>query len=204
MSLATPPPNPVRRVEAAEFARLNLRAHSFLYDVPLHDVWAVDLPGGGGDRTIDDVRTFFSPERIVSINPVVRALFELRGWLGRTFGWDDGDPEDWTESFSARLTKADRDASRVEPGTPEGPFRSLYVFDDEAASEVVNATVHAFTVLAMAPRADGYLLYWAIYVRPTGRYTGLYMAVIDPFRRYLIYPTILRHIHNTWERRFNG
>jgi len=32
------------RISPTEFYALPLRVHSFLADVPLHDVWAVDLP----------------------------------------------------------------------------------------------------------------------------------------------------------------
>src|SRR5215469_6392504 len=32
------------RISALEFERLPLRVHAFLAGVPLHDVWAVDLP----------------------------------------------------------------------------------------------------------------------------------------------------------------
>jgi hypothetical protein len=32
------------QISESEFVRLPLRAHQFLAGVPLHDVWAVDLP----------------------------------------------------------------------------------------------------------------------------------------------------------------
>jgi len=88
--------------------------------------------------------------------------------------------------------------SLVEPGTADGPFTVLYVHSYEAVSEIRNATVHAFSVFALEPRLSGYRLFWAIYVAPVGRLTAFYMAVIDPFRRLLIYPAILRHLHRTW------
>jgi len=34
------------QVLTEEFKRLSLRVHTFLADVPLHDVWAVELPVG--------------------------------------------------------------------------------------------------------------------------------------------------------------
>ncbi len=54
--------------------------------------------------------------------------------------------------------------------------------------------------MALADTDDGYMLYWAIYVRPIGRVTGWYMALIDPFRRFIIYPAILRHVQAAWQR----
>jgi hypothetical protein len=35
------------RVPREQFRRLSLEVHGILSDVPLHDVTAVDLPGGG-------------------------------------------------------------------------------------------------------------------------------------------------------------
>jgi hypothetical protein len=70
----------------------------------------------------------------------------------------------------------------------------------EAISEIRNATVHAFLVYALLERASGYRLYWGIHVRPVGRITAWYMALIDPFRRLVIYPALLRRIREAWAR----
>ena len=70
----------------------------------------------------------------------------------------------------------------------------------ESISEVQNSTVHAFSVFALVEQPLGYRLYWAIYVRPTGRITAWYMRLIDPFRRFVIYPAVLRTIRNAWTR----
>ena len=76
----------------------------------------------------------------------------------------------------------------------------LYVSPHESISEVQNATVHAFSVFALRNTATGYRFYWGIYVRPVGRITGLYMRLIDPFRRFIIYPAILRRVRAAWSR----
>ena len=70
----------------------------------------------------------------------------------------------------------------------------------EAISEIQNATVHAFSVLALVERSD-YRLYWGIYVLPVGRITAWYMRLIDPFRRVFIYPALLRYLRVAWSRR---
>jgi hypothetical protein len=76
----------------------------------------------------------------------------------------------------------------------------LYVFDQEALSELRNATVHAFLALALAPNPEGYMLHMAIYMKPVSRLTPLYMALIDPFRRLLVYPAIINHAQQRWSR----
>lgn len=175
------------RADPAEFQKLDLRCHAFLRDVPLHDVWAVPLDDGGPARTINDVRAI---------------LFALRWTRGRALGWDDERHDPPGASYVLRLAEADRSRSQVPPGARDGPFRVLYVFGDEALSELRNATVHAFLALALRRRPEGYVLYLAVYVKPVTRLTPLYMALIDPFRRFIVYPAIGRRIQDAWSRAY--
>ena len=188
------------RVKPADFQRLNLRCHALLNDVPLHDVWAIPLNGGGPGRSIQDARAAMFGNR--SPNFAVRGLFALRFALGRAFGWDDERHRPLSQSYVNRLAEADRSQSQVAPGTREGPFRVLYVLDEEALSELRNATVHAFLALALTPSPGGYTLYLAIYVKPVSRFTTLYMALIDPFRRLVVYPALGRHARQRWSRTY--
>ena len=71
-------------------------------------------------------------------------------------------------------------------------------------SERRNATVHAFSSLSIWPTTDGYVAYWAIYVRPVHRVTGLYMRVIAPFRRLVVYPAIIRKVERAWTERYGA
>jgi hypothetical protein len=185
------------KIERVEYAELPLRAHELLEGAPLHDVWAVDLPGGGPGRTVLDLQTVAPMERLARGSRAVRFLFDLRGWLGRIFGWDR-DAGSAAQSFVTRLTEADRRASLVPPGTMQGIQRVLFVSETEAISEIRNATVHGVVVVALLPRGDGYRAIWAIYVQPVGRITAWYMRLIDPFRRLLIYPTLLRRMRALW------
>lgn len=188
------------RVAPAEYQGIHLRAHSLLADVPLHDVWAVDLPGGGPGRTIVDVRSLLAGLSLRDASAAVRFLFRLRAGLGRGLGWDRAPARASEESYLKRLSTVDRESSLVSPGTREGPFQVLFVSPREAISEIRNATVHGFSVFALEERPPGYRLYWAIYVRPVGRITAWYMRLIDPFRRAIIYPAILSHIRSAWSR----
>jgi hypothetical protein len=187
------------RVKPAEFQRLNLRCHALLSDVPLHDVWAIPLNGGGPGRSIQDARAILFGDGLPS-NLAVRGLFSLRWAIGRAFGWDDERHDPPSGSYVNRLAEADRLQSQVAPGTRAGPFRVLYVLGEEALSELRNATVHAFLALALTPSPEGYTLYMAIYVKPVSRLTPLYMALIDPFRRLVVYPALGRRAQQRWSR----
>jgi hypothetical protein len=106
-----------------------------------------------------------------------------------------------------RLTPVDRARSTVAPGTVEGPFapfRTLYVFEHELLNELRNATVHAFMSLSIEPAEGGYLAYMAVYVKPVSRFTWLYMKALAPFRRFLIYPVLIRKVQRTWGERYGA
>jgi Protein of unknown function (DUF2867) len=185
------------RVDPREFQKLELRCHGVLADVSLHDVWAIPLAGGGPGRTVSDVRAV-SPIGGSPSNIAVRGLVALRRAVGRRAGWDR-ERDDWSgESYVHRLSDEDRSRSLIAPGTREGSFRLLYLFPNEALAEVRNATVHAFLATVLVARAGGYTLYWAIYVKPVGPLTPVYMAIIDPFRRFVVYPALIRQTQAAW------
>jgi hypothetical protein len=104
-------------------------------------------------------------------------------------------PED---SLLPHLSENDRRDSEIVPGTHDGPFLLLYRFPTEALSETRNATVHGYVCVALARTATGYRLYWAVYVRPVSWLTRPYLIAIEPFRRFILYPAMLRRIRRAW------
>ena len=129
-----------------------MRAHAILHDVPLHDVWRLDLQGGGDGRTVADIRTLVSANRLSGL---VRLLFAIRWLLGQLFRWDR-ESAGGEGLFQLRITEADRARSTVATGTKDGPFTVLYVHPTEAMSEIRNSTVHAALVWVLIRRKDGY------------------------------------------------
>jgi hypothetical protein len=97
------------------------------------------------------------------------------------------------------LSETDRRDSETQPGTPDGAFRVVYRFQSEQLSETRNATVQGYVYLALAPRSSGYRFYFAVYVILVSWLTGPYLAMIEPFRRFLLYPAMLRRIGNAWQ-----
>ena len=191
------------RIDPAEFRARPLRVHALLHDVPLEDVWAIPLRGGGAGRTIQDVRAAFSAG-VEAAPPVVKALFRLRGRIGALLGWDQQRPAWNAESYANRLSAADRARSMAAPGTPDGRLSLLYRFEDEQLSERRNGTVHAFSSLSIRQTPGGYLAYLAVYVQPVHRFTRLYMWAIAPFRRLIVYPAIIRKAQSAWTERYGG
>ncbi len=182
------------RVSPTEYLGLKLRAHELLRDVLLYDVSMVDLPGGGADRSLADIRAL---GRVAPPSRIAGTLYSARRLLGRVFGWDRVPMRLEDSPLLRRLSEHDRRESEIAPGTADGPFLVLYQFPRESLSETYNATVHGWISLALAPTAAGYRLYFAVYVLPVSWLTRPYLIMIEPFRRVL-YPAMLRRIRRAW------
>lgn len=189
------------QISTQEFERLSLRVHEFLAGVPLHDVWAVDLPRTRAGITLGEFwRT--ANARLFTPSPVVRALLNIRLLVGRLLGLDREPAAVRWESFATRLTTADRSKSLTPAGTREGLFRVVYRFESEQLLEVINRTAHAAALSALVETASAYRFYFGVYVRRVSPVTPVYMAFIDPFRKLIVYPSLLRSVHATWNRTF--
>ena len=189
------------RIAALEFERLPLRVHTFLAGVSLHDVWAVDLPRIRPGITLDEfLRT--GGARPYRLSPVVRALLSVRLFIGRLLGWDREPTATAWETFATRLTTADRSKSLAAAGTREGLFRVVYRFENEQLLEVINRTAHAAALSTLVETANMYRFYFAVYVCNVSRFTPIYMALIDPFRKLIVYPSLLRSVRASWNKAF--
>ena len=184
----------VTRASSAEYLSLKLRVHKLLRGIPLYDVWVVDLPGGSDGRSVADIRALDSA---VAPSLVASALYRVRRFLGRAFGWDSVKMR-VEDSLASHLSVEDRRDSEIAPGTPDDSFLILYQFPGEALSETRNATVHGFVCVALTRTATGYRLYWAVYVLPVSWLTRPYLIAIEPLRRFMLYPAMLGRIRRAW------
>jgi hypothetical protein len=76
----------------------------------------------------------------------------------------------------------------------------VYRFENEQLLELINRTAHAAALSALVETAHAYRFYFGVYVRRVGRLTPVYMSLIDPFRRLIVYPSLLRSVRTTWNR----
>ena len=114
-----------------------------------------------------------------------------------------------------RLQRSRVDAQTVEPGTDHsrslaaagtqhGFFRVVYRFENEQLVELINRTVHAAALTALVETATVYRFYFGVYVRRVSRFTPFYMALIDPFRKLIVYPSLLRSVRARWNQAFGS
>ena len=206
------------RISAKEFEQVPLRVHDFLAGVPLHDVWAVDLPRPRSGITLDEFLRTASARSQVSCDccendrskkgslltrsPVVRALLNIRFFAGWLLGWDREPASTAWETFATRQTAADRSKSLAPAGTREGLFRVVYHFENEQLLELINRTAHAAALSALVETANAYRFYFGVYVQNVGRFTPVYMAMVDPFRKLIVYPALLRSVRTSWNQAF--
>jgi hypothetical protein len=189
------------RVSAQEFERLPLRVHSLLAGVPLHDVWSVDLPRWREGVTLDDfLRT--TGNCLCTPPPLVRILLDIRFFIGRFFRWDREPAATAWQTFATRLTDTDHSRSLAAAGTRDGFFRIVYRFQNEQLVELINRTVHAAALSTLVETATGYRFYLGIYVRSVSRFTPFYMALVDPFRKLIVYPSLMRSVCARWNQAF--
>ena len=190
---------PQLRLPDSEHAGRPWRIHELTRDFPLEDVWVLPTPGGPDDfpRLVQRIASRgFSHDT----SGAARALFSVRRTVGALLGWDDADTGAGAEqpTLRDRLPADLREAIRG-PDFETLPFTSLYLIDDEWASEIVNRTVHAVIHVGwVADESGGYRGQMAVYAKPNGRLGTVYMAAIRPFRHLIVYPPMLRQMERDW------
>jgi hypothetical protein len=192
------------------------RIREIVPDFTLEDVWALPVQGSAEDfPALLELLGSIDPAH--SASRPTRALWQLRDHLGAWFGIGrirvpaGGDPdaaaselpipETGETSLTDRLpddlrnTATDADFGSL-------PFTPLYRTDVEAAAELSNQTVHGVAHLAWVDQGEGrYQGQMAVYVKPRGLFGQGYMALIKPFRYWIVYPALMRQFERAWDRR---
>lgn len=187
------------RVPAEEFESRDFRVNSLLAQVPIHDVWAIELLGHPRP-TLDQVATAFKQGSAFQTTPAVAGLSAVRTAVGMALGWEDPRWDDPDASFLPLLKEGDRRRSTAEPGMTIGIWRVVYAFPREAVVETLNGTVHVAVAATIGDGPAGTRLFLSFRVREVNWTTKWYMRLIDPARRFFVYPSLLRQFAHTWER----
>src|SRR5437867_6425878 len=146
------------RVSTQEFERLPLRVHTFLVEVPLHDVWSIDLPRWRAGVSLDEfLRT--ASNCLFAPSGLVRMPLDIRLFVGRFFGWDHEPAATAWQTFATRLTDTDRSKSLAAAGTRDGFFRVVYRFEIEQLVELINRTAHAAALSSLIETVTAYWFY---------------------------------------------
>jgi len=191
------------------------RIHEITADFILEDVWALPVYGGPGEFGA-------LVEHLASLDPaharslLTRALWRTRDQLGRWWGLGRiAAPATGGGGANGQLVIPGTDQFSLVQRLPEDlrgtaagvgfgsvPFTPLYRTDREFAAELSNQTVHGVIHLAWVSRGENrYQGQMAVYVKPRGLLGKGYMALIKPFRYWIVYPALLRQMERTWNAR---
>jgi hypothetical protein len=192
------------------------RIHEIVPDFILEDVWALPAEGGAEDFP-KLLETAFSFDPAHADSRATRFLWDLRDRLGSWFGLGriSVPANAGTDAAAGKLpipgtgetSLLDRlpdDLRGTAAGVDFGslPFVPLYRIENEAAAEISNQTVHGVAHSAWADQGDGrYQGRMAVYVKPRGPLGKGYMALIKPFRYWIVYPALMRQFERTWDKR---
>lgn len=176
------------------------RVHDVAGDFQLLDVW--QFPLRGSSSQFADFVEVMQVSESAPRTGAAGLLFRFREWLGGVFGWDEIAeplPIPGCAETSVRDRLPEHERSRSSEG---GPFQEVYRSDGERLAEISNSTVHALMHLAWVEAEPGrFTARMAIYVKPRGWLGKLYMALITPFRLFVVYPALLRHVARRWAKR---
>jgi hypothetical protein len=171
------------------------RIREIVRDFTLEDVWALPTTGGSADfETLIQLGTSFDPAKTKSLP--TRALWGARDLLGKWLGLGrisapaESGPN---ESSLANRLPDDLRGTADDVHFNSLPFTPLYRTGDEFAAELSNATMDGVMHLAWVDLAEGrYQAQMAVYVKPHGLFGKGYMALIKPFRYWIVYPALTR------------
>ncbi len=178
------------------------RIHEITQDFRLEDVWELPTPGRKDEfpLLVEGIAAGSTSE---GSSLPARALWAIRWKLGELLGWDR--PQDGLGSRVVSLRERLPEDLREGPRGPDAatlPFRSLYLLEDEWATEIANRTVHGVMHVGWVEGDPGvYRGQMAVYVKPNGLLGEAYMAAIRPFRHLVVYPPLMRQLELAWKRR---
>lgn len=193
------------------------RIHEIAPEFRLLDVWALPVEGTAED--FEDLLALVAsadPANLQSLSG--RLLWQIRDRLGSWFdlGRISTPPE--VVRGGAGLTIPGTNQTSLADRLPDDlrnsvgglrfaalPFVPLYRTDVEFAAELSNKTVHGLMHLGWVERAGGrFSGEMAVYVQPRGRLGAYYLRAIEPFRRFIVYPALMRQIASTWATRHSA
>lgn len=192
------------RINQEEHLKQPWRVHRLLPDLRIEDVWElpVEMEANQG---IGEVYHAFVKAMANTVNKgAAGALFKLRFFLGRVFGWEiEAKSQDKFPEGSIRARYAEQEGlTRLDMSYPSfGDFVPVYDLREEMLSEIENETVLAAAHFGRVEKADGkFGVQMTIYVKPKGWFGHIYMAFIKPFRLMIVYPAMLAMIGRQWKK----
>jgi hypothetical protein len=203
------------RLSAGEHESRPWRIREIAPDFTVEDVWALPVHGRAEDfQALLDLVLSSDPSHTESLP--TRILWNVRDRLG---SWLDlgriSAPAETGRAGKRKLPIPGCEETSLAARLPEDlrgsasdlhfaslPFIPLYRTENEFAAELSNQTVHGVMHLAWVEQGEGrYQGQMAVYVKPRGLLGEGYMALIKPFRYWIVYPALMRQTERRWRTR---
>ena len=160
------------------------------------DTHTIELPGRRADQDLPFVENVFRRSGGRGMAWPAKFLVGLRQFLGLVFALDKEKtgklpPEG---SYYWHMTDAEIEECLRTPGQSQGPTRLLWNDQESAVVEILNQTCQAFAVTWI----EGEQGHLAVLVIETKWWSKYYLALIEPFRKYIVYPAMLTWAEKTW------
>ena len=193
------------------FARL-WKVNEIANDFILWDVW--EIPIVANNSKTENFQSFYGVafeafKKMQTKTTLVSILFTLRFWISKIFPFDKNIntlpiPGCQDTTIKTRLNGHDLEKSKVgkaiKVNDTDLEFCPVYLFEDESLHELSNDTVHGLIHIGWIKKNDNYYTATlAIYVIPRGIYGKVYLKLIEPFRRYIVYPGMMNAIKEQWQ-----
>ncbi|VVB97485.1 Uncharacterised protein [uncultured archaeon] len=181
-------------------------------DFILWDVW--EIPIVATNSKTENFQSFYGIaletfNKIQAKTTLVSILFTLRFWIDKIFPLDRNIntlpiPGCQETTVKSRLNSEDLEKSKagkvLKDNNTDLEFRPVYLFDNESLHELSNDTVHGLLHVGWIKKNNNhYTATLAIYVIPRGIYGKVYLKLIEPFRRHIVYPGLMKAIKEQWQ-----
>jgi len=194
------------RVPPQDHRALPWLAHDLLFDYEVEDVWRFPVRLRPGDSLEDLVGEMRAAVAAMPRFGLTSMLFRIRFFVGRLLRWEPTSvaPSQRIRDRLAEL-RPDVAVGRNNQAAPAGSFVPVYTLPDECLWEIENRTVRAAVHIGRVRRSDGgSFVNLAVYVIANGRLGRIYMRVIAPARRWIVYPALLRAAGHRWAAHVAG
>jgi uncharacterized protein DUF2867 len=202
----------IRLPNAAHEAR-PWRMREIAPDFIVEDVWALPVRGSAGEfQSLIELLPSLDPSNADSLP--TRALWRFRDLLGKWFALGRVSSE--TGAATGGLPIPGRRETSLRERLPDDLrdsvadlrdydsllFTPVFRTDVEFAAEISNQTMHGAMHLGWVEQDEGrYQGQMAVYVKPRGTLGKGYMALIKPFRHWIVYPALMRQVERAWDAR---
>jgi len=193
------------------------KVHKIAKDFKLLDVWEFPILADKSKnqdlslflKIIQDRQKYDLKKGISFPLLITGFLVVLRNFMGKIFFIDKDVntlpiPGCKEISLRERLSREDQKENLAEPeikgDEKERGFRIVYRYENESLWELSNNMVHALMHFGWVHKYDDYFTaQLAVYAKTRGWWGNVYMKLIMPFRRHIVYPAMMDYVKAKWE-----